>query len=149
LIALDAEVLGKPMTREDASRMLQRLSGREHRIYTAVAVCGRTGSAPQIAVEPVRVWVRSLSNEEIEGYVRTGESMGKAGAYAMQGLGGHLIERMEGDYTAAVGLPLRLVATLLQAAGIPIPVSVDQLYQTKPYPNWTKFSERAQDDATA
>ena len=140
LIALDREILGKPSTAEDAGRMLRRLRGREHSIHTAVTLAHTGKSACETAVETVRVWFKNLSDAAVDRYVLTGESMGKAGAYAIQGHGGDLIERIEGDYTAAVGLPLRLVSAMLRAHGITLPISIDALYRTRPYPNWARFA---------
>ena len=139
LIELDGEVLGKPRTLIEAGSMLRRLRGREHRIHTAVTL-SHTARFDETAVETVRVWVKNLSEEEIDRYLMTEESMGKAGAYAIQGCGGRLINRIEGDYTAAVGLPLNLLASMLQARGIIMSISIDELYWKKPYPNWARFA---------
>lgn len=74
-----------------------------------------------------------------ERYLATEESLGKAGAYAIQGRGGDLVERIDGDYTAVVGLPLKLVTQLLRSIGYSVPVHVDALYERKPYVNWSRF----------
>lgn len=140
LIALDGQVLGKPSTAEDAGRMLRRLRGREHSIHTAVTLAYTRKRSYETGVETVRVWFKDLSDASVDRYVLTGESMGKAGAYAIQGRGGDLIDRIEGDYTAAVGLPLRLVSVMLLAYGITLPISIDALYRTRPYPNWARFA---------
>jgi septum formation protein len=139
LIAVGEIILGKPTDRAQATAMLRRLRGREHRVYTAVAVCGRGGEIQDVAVESVRVWMKPFSDAELEAYLAGDEWQGKAGAYSIQGRGGDLIERIEGDYTAAVGLPLRLTASLLARHGQPVPVDVEQLYRAKPYPNWNRF----------
>ena len=75
-----------------------------------------------------------------ERYLGTGESLGKAGAYSIQGAGGDLIDSMTGDFPAVVGLPLRLVAQLLTQAGVSLPVDLEELYAAKPYANWARFS---------
>ncbi len=139
LIAVGEILLGKPADRAEAAVMLRRLRGRDHRIYTAVAVCCGARKIQEVAVDTVRVWMMPFSDADLEAYLATGEWQGKAGAYSIQGRGGSLIERIEGDFTAAVGLPLRLVASLLQKHGVSLPVDVEQLYRTKPYPNWSTF----------
>jgi len=143
LIEIDGEVLGKPVDLGDAQRMLRRLSGRDHVIHTAVAVIDTAKERTESAVETVRVCFKALSESDVRAYVETGESLGKAGAYAIQGRGGELIEWIEGDYTAAVGLPLRRVSAMLGRAGLPRPVDVESLYHTKPYPNWNRFGSAA------
>ena len=75
-----------------------------------------------------------------ERYLATGESLGKAGAYSIQGEGCDLINSIDGDFSTVVGLPLRLVAQLLMQAGVRVPVDLDDLYAIKPYANWTRFS---------
>jgi septum formation protein len=84
--------------------------------------------------------MKALNEEALSAYLRTGDSLGKAGAYSIQGGGAELIERIEGDYTAAVGLPIRIVADMLRRRGMPCPVDVDRLYARKPYPNWARFN---------
>jgi septum formation protein len=141
LIELDGEILGKPSSPAHAESMLRRLRGREHMIHTAVAVTKSGAADCKTEVETVRVWFKNLSDDDVKRYVATGESLGKAGAYAIQGLGGDLIERIKGDYTAAVGLPLRLVAMMLQDHGVTISISIDVLYRSRAYPNWSRFAE--------
>jgi len=139
LIALGTMNLGKPADREQANAMLRRLRGREHRICSAVAVCGADRQIQDVALDTVRVWMKPFSDADLEAYLETGEWAGKAGAYSIQGKGGNLIERIEGDFTAAVGLPLRLTAALLAKHGLSVPVDIEQLYRDKPYPNWSVF----------
>jgi len=139
LIAVGEIILGKPAERAQANAMLRRLRGREHRIYTAVAVCCDRRKIQDVAVDSVQVWMKPFSDADLEAYLATGEWQGKAGAYSIQGRGGDFIERIEGDFPAAVGLPLRLTASLLQRHGLSVPADVEQLYRTKPYPNWSAF----------
>lgn len=139
IIALDNEAIGKPRDQADAESLLRRLMGREHRIWTAVAVvCARRGIR-DIATETVRVRMARWDDRRVAAYVRTGEGMGKAGAYSIQGAAGDLIERIDGDFTAAVGLPLRRLASMLAARGLAPLVDTDMLYRTRPYPNWNRF----------
>jgi len=98
------------------------------------------GGVEEVGLETVRVRMKPLGDGEIETYVRTGEGSGKAGAYSIQGVGGGLIDGIEGDYTAAVGLPLRLVADFLRTHGVPLSVDIAHLYQTKPFSNWAHFA---------
>lgn len=139
LIALDSDVLGKPADLAEARSMLRKLCGRMHLIHTAVALRRQADAVQEVAVETVLVWMKAFDETELEAYLHTGESLGKAGAYSIQGIGGRFIERIEGDYTAAVGLPLRLTADLLRRHGLAVPVDVDELYRAKPYPNWRTF----------
>ena len=140
LISVGDEVLGKPADRKEARATLQQLRGREHVIHTAVAICRKRDDLQDVAVETVRVWMHNLSDAEVETYLQTEEWIGKAGAYAIQESGSRLIARIEGDYTAAVGLPLRLVAHLLRVRGVDAP-DIQKVYQTKSYPNWAMFGE--------
>ena len=140
LIACDGDIMGKPADADEARRMLRRLAGRVHLIYTAISLQREQDRVDDVAIVPVRVWMKPVSEQDITAYVATGESLGKAGSYAIQGKGTHLIERIEGDYPAAVGLPLRVVATMLKKHGIAVPVDVEQLYRTKPYANWRQFA---------
>ncbi|WP_337172514.1 Maf family protein [Gemmatimonas aurantiaca] len=115
IVVVDGDILGKPRDRDDAIGMLQRLAGREHTVFTAVAVAhgGRTVSG----VEAVQVRFRALDRARIEAYVDTGEPMDKAGAYGIQGYGATIVERIDGDYFAVMGLPLGRMVTLIRSLG--------------------------------
>jgi septum formation protein len=115
-VTLDNHILGKPSDPSDAARMLRLLSGRTHRVITGVAVV--TADFTEVAAEVTAVRFLTLSEEEIAAYVATGEPMDKAGAYAIQGRAARWIPRIEGCYFNVVGLPLALVATLLESSGI-------------------------------
>lgn len=116
IVVVDDEVLGKPRDGDDARRMLAMLSGRSHTVLTAVAVArgGRVASG----VESVLVTFRALTPEEIGAYIATGEPMDKAGAYGIQGFGATIVERIEGDYFAVMGLPLGRLVRLLPSVGV-------------------------------
>ncbi len=115
IVVIDGAILGKPADGSDAIRMLQQLAGRTHTVFTAVAVAhaGQTWSA----VEAVQVTFRALSTEQIAVYVSTGEPMDKAGAYGIQGFGAVLVDRIDGDYYAVMGLPLARLVRLIEEAG--------------------------------
>lgn len=117
VVVLEHRVLGKPATPADAAQMLAELAGRDHRVVTAVALA-RDGTAEE-RYDATRVWFRPLTPELIAAYVATGEPMDKAGAYGVQGYGAVLVQRIEGDFFSVMGLPLRLVVELLEAAGLP------------------------------
>ena len=142
VIALGDEVIGKPHDRADAEAILRRLMGKEHRIWTAVAVVCERQEIRDIAADTVRVLMARWDDARLAAYLRTGESMGKAGAYSIQGAAGELIDRIDGDFTAAVGLPLRLLASLLAARGLGPLCDLEALYRTRPYPNWNCFGSR-------
>jgi septum formation protein len=113
VVAVDGDVLGKPGSEEDARRMLRRLSGKWHEVFTGLAVLPVGGKQPTVIVEKTRVEFVQLSDNDIQEYVRSGEPFDKAGAYAIQGLGGRFIPRVEGCYFNVMGLPLaRLYAIL-------------------------------------
>lgn len=112
-VTLDTRILGKPEDAAHAARMLRLLSGRTHRVITGVALV--TAQATEVAAEVTAVRFLPLSDEEIAAYVATGEPMDKAGAYAIQGRAARWISRIEGCYFNVVGLPLALVASLLDA----------------------------------
>lgn len=106
VVLLGNEILGQPRDDEQARTMLKKLSGKQHSVMTAVAlVHGRSGHVDELLVES-RVWMKDNDDRTIEDYVMTGEPMGKAGSYALQGRGGELIERYEGSRTNIIGLPL-------------------------------------------
>jgi septum formation protein len=115
VVVCDGEVMGKPTDNADAARMLLRLSGRTHQVVTGVAaVWGSSSPAVELAAELTQVTMRTLSPEEVARYVASGEPMDKAGAYAIQGYAARWIPRISGCYFNVVGLPLALVASLLE-----------------------------------
>jgi septum formation protein len=123
IVSRDGLLLGKPQSEEDARRMLSYLSGQWHEVLTGVAVLAPVrpgGRSGQCAIEVVssRVWMRQFSSLTIDWYLATGEPVDKAGAYAVQGLGAALVERVEGSYTNVVGLPLTETLALLRRSGL-------------------------------
>jgi len=116
VVVINRKVLGKPTDTADAARMLGMLSGREHMVITAVAVA--RGRKLRSAIEEVRVKFRRLRDDEIEAYIATGEPMDKAGAYGIQGFGATIVERVEGDYFAVMGLPLVRLVGLMRDVGV-------------------------------
>lgn len=114
VVSIDRDILGKPSSPADARSMLRRLSGRWHDVFTGLAVLAPNTREATIAVERTRVQFLSLSDCEIEEYVESGEPFGKAGAYAIQGLGGRFIARVDGCYFNVVGLPLARLHTILR-----------------------------------
>ena len=110
VVVLDGEILGKPVDEDDAVRMLLRLSGREHRVETGIAVRAPDGRLVS-DVERVRVHFRAVDERDAREYVRTGEPMDKAGAYGIQGYGATIVETIDGDFFAVMGLPVaRMIA---------------------------------------
>lgn len=140
LIELDGEVMGKPKDLQEARIMLQRMAGREHVVHTAVTLVCLARRIEVTECRSARVRMRPFDAAVLERYLATGDSLGKAGAYSIQGPGCELIESIQGDYLTVVGFPIRLVATLLKEVGVTPPVDVQQLYQTKPYGTWERFS---------
>ena len=116
IVVADEHLLEKPLDHADAARMLRILSGRAHEVTTAVSLVKPDGQSDTRACT-TRVFFRALSEEEIQRYVASNEPMDKAGAYAIQGGAAEFADRMEGEYSNVVGLPLPLVAEMLQANG--------------------------------
>ena len=114
---VDGEVIGKPRGEADAEAILARLSGRSHRVLTAIAMARGERVEHRLSVSEVRF--RPIGADEIRRYVQSGEPMDKAGAYAIQGRGAVFIAALEGSYSGVMGLPLFETAGLLAAAGIP------------------------------
>jgi len=114
-VVVDDAILGKPADREEAMAMLGRLSGREHRVLTAIALVGGR-EATRLSVSHVRF--RAVGPDEAAAYWATGEPADKAGAYAIQGLGALFVESLSGSYSGVMGLPLFETAELLRHAGI-------------------------------
>ena len=117
-VALGRRILGKPENAEEAEAFLRLMSGRRHKVITAV--CVRRGSKLWERDVVTAVRMKRLSDVEVAGYLATGDWQGKAGGYGIQGPAGALIPWIQGSFTAVVGLPLAETATLLQAAGYPI-----------------------------
>jgi len=115
IVVIDGEVLGKPRDRGHAMEMLARLSGREHEVCTGVAVAH--GGRVESGLERVRVRFRPLDARATGEYVATGEPMDKAGAYGIQGFGSALVEGIEGDYFAVMGLPVVRMLALIERFG--------------------------------
>ena len=119
-VVIDGEALGKPRDAAAATRMLIRLSGRSHDVLSAVAVAT---SETRIEIRQTRstVWLKTLDPVELRHYVSTGEPLDKAGAYAIQGLGALFVTRIEGSYSAVMGLPLYETGELLRGSGFDLP----------------------------
>jgi septum formation protein len=119
-VALGRRILGKPSDEADAARMLADLAGREHRVLTAVAVGkpGTRGDRTWAALSTSRVTFEPLSAAQIRRYVATGEPMGKAGAYGIQGRAGLWISHISGSYSGIMGLPAHETSQVLHAAGV-------------------------------
>jgi septum formation protein len=109
-------IIGKPENADDAARILKDLAGRQHDVITAVALA--FGDRVETAISASTVWFRDLTAEEIRRYVAVGESLDKAGAYAIQGRAAAFVTRIEGSYSGIMGLPLSETADLLAKAGI-------------------------------
>ena len=118
IVALDRSLLGKPRDDADARRMLRELSGRAHQVLTGVAVCVPDRNLLEVEAVTTEVFFGQLSPDLIDWYVSTGEPADKAGAYAIQGRAAIFIERIEGNYSNVVGLPLPTATRLLRRAGL-------------------------------
>ena len=139
MISLETEKIGKPINIEDARDILRALAGKVHWIFTAVAIVDGLGGAGLTAIEAVRVKMRPFSDGAIDEYLARNESLDKAGAYSIQGHGRGLIESIDGDYLAAVGLPLKPIADYLTSRAVRVPLDVERLYREKHFLNWASF----------
>lgn len=115
-VILDQDILGKPTDRDDAAQMLGRLSGRTHSVRTAIALAHQDRLLEDVSVTAVRM--KKLSTAEIDAYCKTGEPLGKAGSYGIQGYAARFIEHISGSYTGVMGLPIFETCRLLQTAGL-------------------------------
>ena len=129
IVVLKGEVLGKPRDHADAARMLRLLSGREHEVTTAVSLIAPSTISPSVSAialgtlvetraSTTKVHFREIAEAEIQQYVAGGEPMDKAGAYAIQGGASRWTDRIEGEYSNVVGLPLSLVTEMLRTNGL-------------------------------
>jgi septum formation protein len=118
VVAVGGRILGKPAGRADAERMLRGLSGSRHAVITGVALLG-PGGERRIASESTFVTMRRMADDEIAGYLASGEWAGKAGAYAIQETADRFVDGIEGSFSNVVGLPMELVARMISAIGHP------------------------------
>ena len=114
VVALDQRPLGKPSDKNEAVAMLTALAGRTHTVFTGMTLLRPDGTAAERTVIGTPVVFRALSPVEIGAYIATGEPFDRAGAYAIQGEGAHLVDRVEGSYTNVIGLPLPELAAWLR-----------------------------------
>lgn len=120
IVVLGDAILGKPEHEEDAFRMLSMLQGNTHQVYTGVA-CMDAGTGESLVKHRVTtVHMKPLNAEQIWSYIRSGEPADKAGAYGIQGLGGSIVDHIEGDFFNVVGLPLSLLVDMLSEMGIQV-----------------------------
>jgi septum formation protein len=117
VVVVDADILGKPASQDDARSMLRRLSGRIHEVHTGLALLRKPGAEQRVVEEITRVHFAPLTDREIEDYTATGEPFDKAGAYGIQGIGGRYVTRIEGCYFNVMGLPLARLWSLLRELG--------------------------------
>lgn len=121
-VALEEEILGKPIDPNDAAAMLRKLSGRSHLVHTGIAVTD--GHRSEVRTVTTQVQFAALDEHQIAWYVESGEPFGKAGSYALQGLGGSLIRSVAGNVQNVIGLPMTDVMELLVGFGVRLPVRV-------------------------
>ena len=117
VVVVDADILGKPASQDDARSMLRRISGRIHEVHTGLALLRKPGAEQRVVEEITRVHFAPLTDREIEDYIATGEPFDKAGAYGIQGIGGRYVTRIEGCYFNVMGLPLARLWSLLRELG--------------------------------
>ena len=119
-IVVDGRVLGKPRSLKDAEQMLKKLSGRSHRVITGFTILDTETQKSLSRSVSTTVYFKELSREDILAYIRTGEPLDKAGAYAIQGIGAVLIEKISGDLSNVIGLPLAALMESLKKFGIDV-----------------------------
>ncbi len=140
VIEIEGRLLGKPENMQEAETMLRNLRGKYHQVHTGVAMIHQANKISINFVETAQVWIKSFDEHTLKSYLATEESLGKAGAYSIQGEGAQLIEKIEGDYPTIVGLPLWRTAKILEQQGVVLPNLVEEIYRLKPYANWKEFS---------
>ena len=122
VVEIDGQVLGKPTSTQQAAAFLARLSGKKHKVHTAVAVVTREKALHTVSSSEVEFM--ELSEQQIAAYVETGEPMDKAGAYAIQGIAAQFVVNLNGSYSGVMGLPLHETARLLSACDISSMISI-------------------------
>lgn len=118
IVLIDGEILGKPKNKKEAITMLEKIAGKEHRVITGFSIVKPKTEILHREFVESRVKIKTLAPWELEGYIKTGESMDKAGAYGAQGIGAFMIEEIHGSYTNVVGLPLAQVIDVLTRLGV-------------------------------
>ncbi|OGC84902.1 MAG: septum formation protein Maf [candidate division Zixibacteria bacterium RBG_16_43_9] len=113
IVVLNGEILGKPKDSEEAFKMLKKLSGKEHKVYTGISLVDKKEGKTLSGYQLTKVKFNQLKDKEIKDYIDTGEPLDKAGAYGIQGMGNFLVEKIEGDLDNVIGLPLRKLEELL------------------------------------
>ena len=117
-IVFEGKILGKPTTETEAKRMLETISGRHHSVITGFTIIDTENNKALSKSIETKVYIRKLTSNEIDAYVKSKEPLDKAGAYAIQGLGSVIVEKIEGDYFNVVGLPLSALAEGLREFGV-------------------------------
>ena len=139
VIEIEGRLLGKPENMEEAETMLRELREKVHQVHTGVAFIQKASNISIDFVETAHVWIKLFDEQTLKNYLATKESLGKAGAYSIQGEGAQLIERIEGDYPTIVGLPLWRTGKLLEQQGVSFSNPIEEIYRLKPYANWNEF----------
>lgn len=140
VIEIDNALLGKPGDMTEAETMLRQLRGHCHNVHTGIALIHKATGLSVASIETAKVWIKPFTEKALQHYLDTQESLGKAGAYSIQGQGANLIEKIEGDYPTIVGLPLWRVGKLFEEQGVRLGNSIEEIYRVRPYANWKDFS---------
>ena len=127
IVYIGGEIIGKPKDEKDAVRILRKLSGNTHWVYTGVAVVDASSGKNSVDVEKTAVTFREIPEGEIQAYVDSGEPLDKAGGYAIQMGAAGFVEKVEGSYTNVVGLPLLTLAELLEKQGYSVKKDVSKI----------------------
>jgi len=120
IVVKNKEIIGKPENKNDAKKMLQKLQGEKHTVYSGITVLSTETNNLLVDVDSTEVYLRSMNKQEINNYINTGEPFDKAGSYAIQGLGGIFVEKINGSYFNVMGLPIHKLAIMLKEFGINI-----------------------------
>ncbi len=139
LISCDEKKIGKPKDFFEAKKILTLLRNRWHKVITAIVLLNTQSQFSKISLEIVKIKMKNYSEEEMENYILQDQPYDKAGSYALQGAGKNLIEKLEGDYLAAVGLSLSPIAQYLIQEKFPLPVDINKIYREKKFMNWKEY----------
>lgn len=139
LIACDEKKIGKPKDFSEAKKILTLLRNRWHQVITSVVLLNTQTKFTKIDLAIVKVKMKNYSDQEMENYTLQDQPYDKAGSYALQGTGKTLIEKLEGDYLAAVGLCLQPIAHYFIQENFPLSVDIDKIYSEKKFMNWSEY----------